>query len=137
MRDRGLGVTLAETDRASARFRNRNSAATLPLPAVRSSFAESSYVSSVATIYRLDNLHLDNLADASDSEVVLAQRTDHDGGVGTPLVVDAVLPVDPGSLDDQRAVGIRASFVGHVISLRETVALPGPPPDRPASYGSR
>jgi hypothetical protein len=66
---------------------------------------------------RLQNLHLDYLADARHSEVAPALRTDHDRVVSTSLFVDSSLSFDPGSLDDQRTVGIGASLIGHIISL--------------------
>ena len=61
----------------------------------------------------LHNLNFDDLADARDGEVAPATRADHDGAVGASLLVDTVFSVDPGSLDDESAVRIRTSFVGH------------------------
>jgi hypothetical protein len=68
-------------------------------------------------IERLQNLYLDDLADARDGEITPTKRTDHDRVVSTSLFVNAVFSVDPGSLDNQRAMGIGTSLVGHIASL--------------------
>ncbi len=72
----------------------------------------------------LHNLNFDDLADARDGEVALATRADHDRVVSASLFVNTVFSVHPGALDDQGAVGIRASFVGHAVSLTGSVTSP-------------
>jgi hypothetical protein len=92
---------------------NRNTRASLPL----SDLCPGLCCGLSGEGQRLEDLHLDDLANARDGEVVLANRTDHDRAVGTSLFVDTLLSFDPRPLDDKRAVGVGASFVGHIVSL--------------------